>query len=143
MDIAEDLKPDILGSIDDIPFKDDSFDLVCAFEVIEHLPFKKFEKTLEELRRVSNHKVILSLPHWGRHFSLFIRLPFLKKIKTQYKINLYPVKHKFNGQHYWEIGKRGYSLRKIKKIIKSKGFIIKNDYVVFESPYHHFFILEK
>jgi len=144
MDIAEDLQPDIVGSIDSMKnVENEAFDLVCAFEVIEHLPFEKFEVILDELKRVSRKWVLISLPHWGRHFSFEVRLPYFKKKRWQFKLNLFPIEHKFNGQHYWEIGKSGYNLDKIKKTILDSGFKIESDYIAFESPYHHFFILEK
>ncbi len=143
LDIAEDLNPDIISSVDNISVENNSFDVVCAFEVLEHLPFDKFKRSLEELSRVSKKDVIISLPHWGRHFSLKFRVPFIHTVKFQYKSKSFPVKHEFNGQHYWEIGKKGYSLKKIKHVIKGTGLRLVNDYVVFESPYHHFFILKK
>lgn len=142
-DIAQDLNPDIICSIDSLPFDDNSFDLVCAFEVLEHLPWENLPKALSELHRVSAGKVLISLPHWGRHFSISFRIPFFKEIKIQWKCNFFPIEHKFNGQHYWEIGKRGFSLAEFKKVITSAGFKVENDYVAFQSPYHHFFILEK
>jgi len=121
MDIAEDVNPDIVGSIDKIPVEDDSFGLVCAFEVLEHLPFEKFEISLKEMARVSKTgKILISLPHWGRHFGVEFRLPYFKKIQWQYKFKGFSApKHEFNGQHYWEIGKRDYSLKKILKSITS------------------------
>ncbi|MFA6308015.1 MAG: methyltransferase domain-containing protein [Patescibacteria group bacterium] len=143
LDIAEDLKPDIVGDIEKMDLADNSFDIICAFEVLEHLQFDDFDKTLRELSRVSKNYVVLSLPHWGRHFSIEIRLPFLGKIKWQYKFNFLPIKHKFNGQHYWEIGKAGYSINKIRSKIQEAGLNIEKDYVSFGSPYHHFFILKK
>lgn len=123
--------------------EDNSFDLVCAFEVLEHLPFSNFENCLLELKRVSKKYIILSLPHWGRHFSFILRIPFFKKIKFQFKFSFFPIKHNFNGQHYWEIGKKGYNLSKIKNEIEKSGMNILRDYVCFESPYHHFFVLKK
>jgi len=143
LDIASDLNPDIVASVENIPLEDSSFDVVCAFEVLEHLPFENFEKCLAELNRVSRKYVIISMPHWGRHFSFEFRLPFFKSIRFQYKLNLWSIDHKFNGQHYWEIGKTGYPLSLIKNKIKNCGLKIKKDYVCFDSPYHHFFILEK
>lgn len=143
LDLAEDLCPDIVGSVDEIPLSDNEFDLLCAFEVLEHLPFEKFEKSLLEMKRVAKQYVLISLPHWGRHFSVEIRMPFWKKIRWQYKINCWPIKHCFDGQHYWEIGKRDYLLERIKSSIDNTGLEIVNDYVAFEMPYHHFFILKK
>lgn len=143
MDIAKDIEPDILGDVLDMPIGDNIFDLVCAFEVLEHLPFKNFKKALSEIKRVSKKNILISLPHWGRHFSIELRIPFFKKIRIQIKFSIIPKKHEFDDQHYWEIGKRGYSLKKIRKAIKESGLKIKRDYVVFHSPYHHFFILEK
>lgn len=143
LDLAEDLAPDIVCSIENIPLGDNTFNLVCAFEVLEHLPFEKFSKVLRELYRVSGNYIIISLPHWGRHFSFDFRLPLIKRIKGQIKFRLFPPKHIFNGQHHWEIGKRNYSLKLIKKKIKSANFDIVKDYIAFDSPYHHFFILKK
>jgi len=51
--------------------------------------------------------------------------------------------HKFDGEHYWEIGKKGYSLSKITNNIQKAGFKIKETYRVFENPYNSFFILKK
>lgn len=142
-DIAEDLKPDVVTDVLNLSFQDSTFDVTCAFEVLEHLPFEKFPLALTELKRVANNYVIISLPHWGRHFSIDFRLPFFKQLRWQKKINFMPIEHKFNGQHYWEIGKKGYDIKKIKSAIKSSGLILEKDYIAFESPYHHFFILKK
>ncbi|MCK4649611.1 class I SAM-dependent methyltransferase [Candidatus Pacearchaeota archaeon] len=69
MDIAKDLNPDVLGGVDNIPLKNNSFDLVCCFQVLEHLPFNFFEKSLKEIARVSKKKcfdklTLLWCPNW-------------------------------------------------------------------------------
>ena len=51
--------------------------------------------------------------------------------------------HKFDGEHYWEIGKAEYPLSKIINKIQKAGFRVKKTYRVFENPYHRFFILRK
>jgi len=51
--------------------------------------------------------------------------------------------HNFDGEHYWEIGKTGYSLHKIVNDIQNTGFKIEKTYRVFENPYHRSFILKK
>lgn len=141
VDIAEDLRPDVIGSVTALPFDADSFDMVCAFEVLEHLPYEYFDKALMEISRVTKKYAVISLPHFGPPVQFMIKLPFLPKLKFSFKIPFYK-KHQFNGEHYWEIGKKDYALSRVKKNI-GNYFSIINDFVPFESQYHHFFILEK
>jgi SAM-dependent methyltransferase len=61
----------INGSITDIPLEDDSFDLVCALDVIEHL--ENDQKAVEELVRVCKPggSICITVPAfqslWGNH----------------------------------------------------------------------------
>ena len=140
-DIAEDLLPDVVADVTALPFADASFDVVCAFEVLEHLPFEQFERALAELARVSRRAVLLSLPHFGPSVRLEFKIPCVPRIRFAFKIPL-PMKHTFNGQHYWEIGKRGFPISRIRDIL-SKQFRIEREFVPFENQYHHFFVLKK
>lgn len=141
LDVAADLRPNIVGSAESIPLRDGAVDVVVACEVLEHLPFDKFEKTLREMGRVSRHHVLISLPHYGPKLKLSVKLPRLKEIRFARKL-AFPKRHVFYGEHYWEIGKQGYSLSKVRGILKSI-FTIEKDYIPFESQYHHFFLLRK
>jgi SAM-dependent methyltransferase len=47
----------INGSITELPFEDKSFDLVCAFDVIEHV--EDHEKAFEEMKRVADKNGVL------------------------------------------------------------------------------------
>ncbi len=60
VDVAKDLKPDVLGSILELPFADKSVDVACAFEVLEHLPDP--EQAMREIARVASGSVVLSVP---------------------------------------------------------------------------------
>jgi ubiquinone/menaquinone biosynthesis C-methylase UbiE len=141
VDINKELNPDIVSSIVSIPVNDNSFDVILCAEVLEHLPFKDFEKGLTELNRITKKYIILSLPHFGPMIKLSIKFPFVKEIKIAIKIN-FPARHRFNGEHYWEIGKKGYSTSSIRKAIK-KYFRIKKEFIPYECHYHRFYILEK
>ena len=140
IDIAEDLHPDVVGSILDLPFADKSFDVVCAFEVPEHLPFDQFDRAVSELCRVASIYIVISLPHFGPMLSFSVKIPFFPQIRAALKIP-FPVKHIFNGQHHWELGKLGYPASRIRNALSVRGKIVR-DFVPFGNPYHHFFILQ-
>lgn len=53
----------ISGSAEKIIYSDNSFDLLLALEVIEHLPFLIYERTLQELQRIAAKYIIISVPH--------------------------------------------------------------------------------
>ncbi|MEX2659870.1 MAG: class I SAM-dependent methyltransferase [Acidimicrobiales bacterium] len=50
-----------------LPFEDDSFDLVSAFETLEHLPPESVPRALLELRRVTRSYVVATIPSFGRN----------------------------------------------------------------------------
>lgn len=140
VDVAEDLHPDVVGSIMKLPFNDKSFDVVCAFEVLEHLPFDQFDSAVAELCRVTRSHVVISIPHFGPPLSFSLKIPFIPQIRFAVKIPFLK-KHIFNGQHYWELGKRGYPVKKIKHTLENHGKIIR-EHVPFGNSYHHFFIIK-
>jgi ubiquinone/menaquinone biosynthesis C-methylase UbiE len=49
------------GSAYELPFADESFDLVCAIEVLEHL--ERPRDALAEMRRVAGRALLLSVPN--------------------------------------------------------------------------------
>ena len=70
--LLEQLKMEVTqASITELPFMDNSFDLVCAFDVIEHV--EDDEKALDELFRVcsKNGNIVITVPAfmqlWSRH----------------------------------------------------------------------------
>ena len=139
-DIADDVGADVIAPVTKLPFPDKSFDISCAFEVLEHLPFDRFQPAFSELARVARSHVLISLPHFGPMLSLALKIPFLPRVRLAYKIP-YPKEHVFNGQHYWEIGKRRYPVSRIRAELEKHGEIVR-DFAPFESPYHHFFVVK-
>jgi len=51
------------GNINDLKFKNKSFDLVIASEVIEHLTYNDFVPGIKEMQRVSNKYILISVPN--------------------------------------------------------------------------------
>ncbi len=143
VDINPCLNPDVVSSVDDLSgLPEYKFDASLCFEVLEHLSFKDFSKCLSELHRVTRHYIFLSLPYWGYTFGLKLKLPFLSVKQLKFKISGLK-KHKFNGQHYWEIGKKGYSLKMIKKEINNSSLKIIKSFWDIDDPYHYYFVLKK
>ena len=143
-DFDKDLKPDFVADVRNLPFKNNKFDTVLCAEVLEHLLFSDFTKALNEIKRVSKNYIVLTLPHFSLT-SVYIGakiIPFIPKKEFTIKID-YPFQHQFTGEHYWEIGKKSFSLTKIKEQIKNCGVLIEKSYYPKENPYHHFFILKK
>ena len=143
-DLDKSLKPDVVANILNLPFKIDSFDVVLCAEVLEHLPFKNFSKALSNIHKVSKKYAIITLPNFSitnLYFGIKV-IPYVPKKEFLIRVR-YPVKHKFLGEHYWEIGKKGFPVSLIKESIRKSGFQIKKNYSPIEDPRHNFFILEK
>jgi ubiquinone/menaquinone biosynthesis C-methylase UbiE len=132
----------VLANAVAIPFVDESFEMVTCFEMLEHLPYTSFLRVLKEINRVAKSNVILSLPDITTVYRVYLELPRIRPIKIMINHPFpRPPFHKYDGQHYWEIGKRNYPLTRIMHDIKQAGFNIQKSYRIFEFPYHRFFIL--
>lgn len=146
LDINSNLKPDLVASVEDLSaIGNNEHDGVLCAEVLEHLPFEKFEQSLNELKRVAKKYLIISLPYWGYTFGLKIKLPILGVKILKFKITGIK-KHNFEKStagHYWEIGKKGYALKKIKNIFRKNNFKIMESFWDLDDPYHYYFVLEK
>jgi ubiquinone/menaquinone biosynthesis C-methylase UbiE len=141
IDFDKSLKPALNGSVLNLPFIKSCFDVSLCCEVLEHLPFSAFSQALQELNRVSK-RLILSLPD----ASYYIGFKLQSTIRSSSRILSLPKlvnrTHTFDGQHYWEIGKRGYSLSKIQDCIKTAGFNQEREFRIFGNPYNRIFILK-
>jgi SAM-dependent methyltransferase len=144
IDVDECLHPDYVGSVLQMPFKNKQFELAVCCQVLEHLPFEQFVPALREIRRVTEKKVILSLPDIRKHLGIAVRVPGIKDW-IKWELNLdssNPGCKKFNGQHYWEIGYKGTMGRTIINKIREAGFRIRRKYRLRRHRWHTFFILQ-
>ena len=149
-DFDKDLEPDHVADIRNLPFKNNSYDLVMACEVIEHIPWKDVDKALNELNRISKKYVLISIPYLSISFEFIFRFPLIRKIFEKGFVDIFfripcffkAIKFKEHEEHHWEMGAKNHSKRKVKRILKKYFKIIKEVRPVLDG-YHHFFILEK
>lgn len=158
-DIDKNLNPDIVCDVTKIPINDNNYDCVCAFQVLEHIPFSKFKKGLIELRRVSKKYIIISLPYACFYISFafqpfyatffdplfkFFRLKSFEPIYVNFYIPFFFLKKMgMIKPHYWEMGRKGFSINRIRKTISNSGLEIESEKSRIFYPYHHFFVLKK
>lgn len=116
-----------------------TFDAVCAFQVLEHLPWSEFEKCVAGLARRAAPHAFISLPYRGLHLRWALWLGDWA-ISLGHKFPL-PWRGKILPEHYWELGK-GYSARRINKII-SRYFEVTWRGFIKENPYHYMWCLRR
>lgn len=138
LDIDPELRPDHVGSATALPFDDNTYDVVCAFQILEHLPYDVALKAFKEMVRVSRGHVVISLPDakpvWRYHFYIpklgvfdwLLSRPFHRMQR-----------HHFDGEHHWEINKHGYHLSRVLEDFGAACSLTKT-YRVVENPYHRF-----
>ncbi len=144
VDIDPELEPDYVASVTALPFPDKSFDMAVAFEVLEHIEFADVATAISELLRVSKHGIMISVPDVYPYLSVQIKLPLLKTFSRIITLPVALKKDRFDGEHYWEIGRRNHPLKKILAVIDAApGAACKKHFRVPGCPFHHFFIIEK
>lgn len=142
LDLDPALKPDHVGSATAIPFPDDTYDVVCAFQMLEHLPYEASLKAFEEMARVSRRHIVISLPDARRVWQYEVHIPkkgALKLLVPRPQLSA-PI-HAFDGEHYWEINKRGYQLKRVIADLSRRVNLTKT-YRIYENPYHRFFVFQ-
>ena len=121
---------------------DELYDLTCAFQVLEHMPYQEALQLLDLLFAKTRKTVVLSLPVAIPTWRIFASLPRLRDKKII--INNFFVKKKspkFDGTHHWELENRGHEIPKFEKYLSKWGDV--RSFRNFYNPYHHFFICEK
>ncbi|MDA3876553.1 MAG: methyltransferase domain-containing protein [Halothiobacillus sp.] len=141
LDIDPELNPDHVASVFEMPFDDGAFDVVCAFQMLEHLPYEKSLEAFREMTRVARTGVVISLPDAKTLWPMSIYVPKIGNVHFFIpRPRLFPQKHIFDGEHCWEINKKGFSLRKIVEEFVVLGWSLEKTFRVSENPYHRFFI---
>ena len=139
-DIDSSRQPDFLADIcqlDEALPPGVTFDIVAAFQVLEHLPFDQLDGCLAGIAKRASPYALISLPVHGVQVrgSFAIgdwKLSFGTKVRK-------PWRFRPNREHYWEIG-WGYSIRKISRIME-RYFEVEDARYVSENPYHYLWVL--
>lgn len=148
-DIDPELGVDYVADIRSLPFDNNSFDAVLAYEVLEHLPWEEVPSALKELHRVSKKHVLVSLPYSCAALEITIHFPLIKRLLNELFVDLIFIRlpyffrrQKFDGEHYWEIGKKGHSIKTVRNLLR-KHFVINKEVRPILKPIQYFFMLEK
>ena len=135
------LKTNFVASVLDLPFKPNSYDAVLCCQVLEHIPWKHFSSAMKEISIVAKSTILLSLPHLSRYYNIAFQLPILgkKNFSLDFTQN-FPMK--FDGEHYWEIGK-GVKVHHITSVFKDLNLNLNHSYRIPEFRYHQIFCISK
>jgi SAM-dependent methyltransferase len=118
MDFDPKINPDVVGDVTNPCFMTGSFDCVLAAQVLEHIPLEEFETAVKELARITKRYVVITLPAPLIGLAGLLNAPSFSPVPFTMGLPYY-VKHQFDGQHYWELGKRGSSVKHVRqKIMK-------------------------
>jgi len=142
LDIDPELKPDHVAPAEAMPFEDNEFDVACAFQMLEHVPYDLSLKIFKEMCRVARYGVVISLPDAEAVWPFSLYIPFRGGIQF-HVVRPFRNKmiHTFDGEHYWEINKVGYELKKVlSDFYGSDDKVLIKHFKVFDNPYHHFMV---
>lgn len=147
-DFEKGLDPDVVADIRKLPFRDDSFDLILACEILEHIPYSEVPSALNELARVSKKLVIISIPYSTIYVNINFISNILKKVLNKDEKNVllslpcFFLKFYPDGFHYWEMGTKNFPKKNIDQLMNEKFDKIK-EYREGLDPYHIYFVLKK
>jgi SAM-dependent methyltransferase len=145
LDIDAALEPTHCASVLNMPLATGSVDLVVCCQVLEHLPFEQFAIAIEEIRRITRTpgNLIISLPDLTRTYKFMLQLPMLGEFACIIPVAIpecLKKPWKYNGEHYWNIGNKGYSAKRIAATLAAAGFSSVREFRVFEMSWHRFYI---
>ena len=143
-DINPNLGPDIVGPISELPRRlgERSVDLLVCCEVLEHLPFSEFERSIETFRSLGE-RLYLTLPVYDLvlgfggfffgprstpHQSFSVRIPRRKSLEK--------------SMHFWEVGSDKATRQKALVNILERHFSSVDSYTYKLNPYHVVFVCQ-
>jgi SAM-dependent methyltransferase len=145
LDLDPELEPDYVASVFAMPFPDRAYDAVCAFQMLEHLPYAESLDAFREMVRVARERVIVSLPDSARRCAINLEVPRFGVLSASYPVPIQRFRsHRYDGQHYWEVNRPGYALPRVindlGEVIQGRDGRLVKTYRVAEYQFHRFFV---
>jgi SAM-dependent methyltransferase len=143
VDLDPELRPDVSGRVQSLPFRPACFDVVVCCQVLEHIPWEDVPAAVTEIRRVARRGAVISLPDVTPSMRLIVPLPGIgeKQLILRRWWRRRPLNSTLPGQHYWELGMRHFPAERLRDLFHTSGFVVSRHYRLFDNPYHHFFEL--
>ena len=156
--------PDYLGDVRELDIEE-TFDLVAAFEMLQHLPYPELAPTLKKLAALSSRYVFLSIPARVHRVGFSIDIPGLvapRRLGLGWLRGLHLISLKWEwpraadlnerewtgrddywNPHYWEVGRKSYPRARVLGEIESAGLRIL--WAKYNPKFHHhlFVLAEK
>lgn len=126
LDIESSLAPDDVGSVHDLSrYEPGQFDVLIASHVLEHLPASYLDQALAQIARTARYALIY-LPVHGVYGQVRLSSNFrgfdqalLLTLSKWFEQPVEDIPRYMSGQHYWEIGLKGFRVRDILIRLKS------------------------
>ena len=163
-DIKKRTNPDYLGDFRDIEI-DKTFDLIAAFEMLQHVPPSDLPRTIKKIANITNRYVLISVPARVHRLSIGIEVPRMfapsrlgmQSIRGKHSFSInwewprgadldkssWEARDDYWNPHYWEIGRKSFPRSRLFDYIKAAGLkIIWHKYNP-QHTHHMFLLAEK
>ena len=139
------LNPDLIIDLQtEFVIPHNQFDTIVLFQVLEHIPYDKFELALSKLAAATQKFLVISLPYYSNFFAINLKINTPSRPRhLLFQLPKFWETIPLSEQHYWEIGMKGYPMKKIIKSLQNTQLKLVRKYQDPYNPYHYFFVLEK
>lgn len=117
----------------------DDYDCVLCAEVLEHIPFDKFETCIKNIAKLSSSTVVLTIPDSLLRRDFLFRF-FLKRYRELYFTYLTYKLRPLPSIHCWQLNSNSKcSYKKVRALIQEHLDIVEEGFVR-RNTYHHYYI---
>jgi SAM-dependent methyltransferase len=141
VDVQQVLQPDLVASVDDLPFEDGRFAVTICCQVLEHLPWESSTRAMAELVRVTAGRLVISVPD-VQYYAGVVLLDGVRRKHLPLRADLPRLlgRSRIPAEHCWEIGRSGTPPTKVRSALQQAGMTVDEEFRNPQMPYHRFFI---